>query len=103
MKRTPINKVSRRRRRRDANYPSSRKIIYRRAEGMCEANAIWACERYGHQVHHIAGRGGPDPHNPEGLLLVCAPCHAAIHANPQESYRRGWMKKRHSISGEEAQ
>ena len=94
MKRTRLRAVSARRRRRDANYPSSRKIIYRRSEGMCEAQAIWACERSGHQVHHIAGRGGRDPHNPANLLLVCAPCHAHIHHNPALSYERGWMVRR---------
>ena len=94
MKRSPIRRVSVRRRRRDAVYPSSRKQVYSRAEGMCEANAIWACERYGHQVHHIAGRGGRDPHRLENLLWVCSTCHDVIHAQPERSYERGWMVRR---------
>ena len=96
MRRSPVRRQSARRRRRDATYPAARKQVFSRAEGMCEAQAIWACERSGHQVHHIAGRGGRDPHNPEGLLLVCAPCHAYIHANPQLSYERGWLRRRNA-------
>ena len=94
MRRSPVRRQSARRRRRDAVYPAARKQVFSRAEGMCEAQAIWACERSGHQVHHIAGRGGRDPHNPANLLLVCAPCHAHIHHNPALSYERGWMVRR---------
>ena len=93
MRRTPVRQVSARRRRRDAGYPSSRRQVYERADGMCEARTP-VCVGGGHQVHHIAGRGGPEPHRPDNLKLCCAPCHEWIHANPEESYERGLMSRR---------
>lgn len=62
MRRTHLKAVSAKRRKRDAVYPSSRAAVYARADGLCEAAATIRCERDGHQVHHIAGRQGPDPH-----------------------------------------
>lgn len=98
MKRTP----SPRRRKRDANYPSSRHAVYERAGGLCEPHLDWWCERQGHLVHHIAGRSGPDPHrydddihSPDNNLLVCCRrCHDHIHRNPAWSYEHGWMRRR---------
>ena len=101
MKRTPLKRtgrispVSKRRRARDASYPSSRTAIYERAEGMCEARCTTSCAGDGHQVHHVAGRDGPDPHRLGSLLLVCAACHAVIHANPEWAYGAGLMVSRH--------
>ena len=93
-RRNHLRAVSARRRKRDAAYPSSRAAIYARAEGMCEAMATIRCERQGHQVHHIAGRQGPDPHRLDNLLLVCRHCHDFIHNQPELSYQRGWMVRR---------
>ena len=90
-----LKPVSDRRRKRDAGYPESRTAIYSRAEGMCEARCTIECAGGGHQVHHIAGRGGPDPHRLDNLLLCCAPCHDHIHANPERAYANGWMASRH--------
>ena len=87
--------VSAKRRKRDAVYPLSRRAIYERAEGMCEATVSFDCELGGYQVHHLAGRGGDDPHRLENLLLCCRPCHEWIHAHPAESYEQGFMVKRH--------
>jgi len=98
VKRTPLRPVSARRRRRDAAYPSSRREIYDRAGGMCEANVTIRCERNGWQVHHIAGRAGPDPHRLENLELVCAHCHRFIHDNPEWSYANGHMRKRNGAA-----
>ena len=98
MKRSGLRPQSARRRKRDAGYPSSRKAVYERAGGLCEVQANWRCERHGHQVHHIAGRQGPDPHNPDGLLLCCRPCHELIHAQPSLSYENGWMVRRNQTT-----
>ena len=93
-RKTPMRRVSKKMRKRDAAYPSSRTAIYERAEGMCEARCTTSCAGDGHQVHHIAGRGGPDPHRLGSLLLVCAACHAEIHANPEWAYEAGLMVSR---------
>jgi len=104
MKRTPlkrtgrINPVSKRRRARDAAYPSSRTAIYERAGGMCEARCSTWCAGGGHQVHHIAGRDGPDPHRLDNLELVCRPCHDFIHSNVEWAYANGHVRKRNGGS-----
>lgn len=93
--RARLKPVSAKRRKRDAVYPSSRRAVYERAEGMCEARFAGDCAGDGHQVHHLAGRGGPDPHRLDNLLLVCRACHELIHGWPEEAYRLGLMVKRH--------
>ena len=98
MRRSPVRRQSARRRRRDAGYPSSRTAVYERAGGLCEVRANWRCERHGHQVHHIAGRSGPDPHRLDNLLLACRPCHELIHAEPSASYENGWMVRRNGAT-----
>ena len=93
MRRTKINPVSARRRARDAGYPAARRAVYERADGTCAA-VTDGCLGAGTQVHHIAGRGGPDPHRLDNLQLVCPPCHEHIHANPAEAFAAGWMRSR---------
>jgi 5-methylcytosine-specific restriction endonuclease McrA len=90
------------RRKRDAVYQHSRRAIYERAQGMCEARCNVKCEISGWQVHHIAGREGSDPHRLENLLLVCASCHRFIHDQPAIAYRRGWMRRRNGATPEAA-
>lgn len=93
-RRTRLKPVSDRRRKRDVAYPSSRQAVYERADGMCEARYAGDCAGGGHQVHHLAGRVGKDPHRLSNLLLVCRACHEMIHAWPEEAYRLGLMVRR---------
>lgn len=100
MKRTEIPRqrdrmrpVSARRRKRDAFYPDARAQVWERAAGWCEV-ASEVCIADGQDVHHIAGRVGPDPHRLGNLLLACRPCHTRIHANPEWAYAHGWMASR---------
>jgi hypothetical protein len=68
--------------------------VWDRADGVCEADSP-GCLTVGQEVHHIAGRGGPDPHRLDNLLLVCRECHATIHDFPEWSMQRGYMVSRH--------
>lgn len=91
---------SERRRRRDAGYPAARQAAHNRAEGACEARVPDICDSHapldrGH-AHHLAGRGGPDPHRIDNLLWCCPSCHHWIHLHPAESYDRGWMRRRNT-------
>jgi hypothetical protein len=59
--------------------------------GRCEAPTD-ACTGRGEHVHHIQMRsqgGSDDEANP---LHVCQACHASIHAHPEISYERGWLR-----------
>lgn len=96
MKRTRIAPVSKKRRARDRGYPAQREAVYARARGMCEALVSDGCTLACEQVHHLAGRAGPDPHRLDNLLGVCAACHLWIGANPAESYERGLMVRRNT-------
>lgn len=46
------------------------------------------------EVHHLAGRGGPDPHRLENLIGLCGPCHARAHAEPEWARSVGLMRGR---------
>lgn len=93
MRRTRIGSVSRKRQARDKDYGQARADVYERAGGACEVlgpDCTGACE----QVHHKAGRGGPDPHRLDNLKACCGPCHATIHAYPEWAYARGHSVRR---------
>lgn len=94
MKRTPINAVSKRRRKRDAGYAVARLEVFERAHGLCEANVSASCTRRCEQVHHKAGRGGDDPHALGNLLGVCLPCHEWIERNRAAAYEAGLLIRR---------
>lgn len=96
MKRTRLRPVSSKRRKRDRNYPEARRLTFQRANGRCEVfidgvRCPLGCE----QVHHLAGRGGPDPHRLDNLLGVCRWHHDLIHANPEWARHYGLMVSRH--------
>lgn len=82
--------VSDRRRRRDAVYPERRNDVYERSGGICEHCGVRPCE----QVHHIEGRGGPDPHRLSNLIGLCAGCHEHAHRNPAWAREVGLMRSR---------
>ena len=84
--------VSDRRRRRDAVYPARRREVWERANGICEFCHMAAIT----DVHHIAGRGGPDPHRLDNLIGLDAECHRRAHAEPEWARSVGLMKSRHS-------
>ena len=92
MKRTRMKAVSDKRRKRDAVYPAARHTVWARSEGICEVCHAAPVE----QVHHIAGRGGVDPHRLANLLGVCAEDHARIHQNPEWARYKGYMASRHT-------
>jgi 5-methylcytosine-specific restriction endonuclease McrA len=90
-----VRAVSDRRRRRDAVYPARRLQVFERAEGMCEHCRAAGCE----QVHHIAGRGGVDPHRLSNLVGLCAGCHARAHGEPEWARQVGLMRSRTARMG----
>lgn len=78
MRRSRVNAVSSRRRKRDAVYPERREQVWFRSGGVCEC--CHAAEVT--DVHHRAGRGGEDPHRLENLVGLCRPCHERAHREP---------------------
>ena len=99
MKRTRIRPVSRKRQARDRHYQQARHDVYERAGGACEVLGP-DCTGAGQEVHHVAGRLGPDPHRLSNLKLCCSPCHKTVHSYPEWSYSRGHMVRRNGASNE---
>ena len=82
--------VSDRRRKRDAVYPQRREQVWERGNGMCEHCGMAAMG----EVHHRAGRGGPDPHRLSNLVGLCAECHRRAHLEPVWAREVGLMVSR---------
>ena len=82
--------VSDRRRRRDAVYPARREQVWERGNGMCEHCGMAAME----EVHHIAGRGGLDPHRLSNLVGLCGDDHRRAHREPEWARSVGLMRSR---------
>ena len=87
--------VSDKRRKRDAIYATRRQQVWERGNGMCEFCHMAAMT----DVHHIAGRVGPDPHRLDNLIGLCEPCHRRAHAEPEWARSVGLMRSRLGKSG----
>jgi 5-methylcytosine-specific restriction endonuclease McrA len=85
-----VKAVSDRRRKRDAVYPARRREVFERGGGVCE----WCGIDEMTDVHHIAGRGGPDPHRLDNLVGLDAECHRRVHAEPEWARSVGLMRSR---------
>ena len=74
-------------------------VVDARSGGRCECNGIDkpGCGRRAEIHHHIAGRGGDDPHRPTNLLALADECHRRIHASPRQSYKDGTMRSRLAV------
>ena len=74
-------------------------VVDARSGGRCECNGIDkpGCGRRAEIHHHIAGRGGDDPHRPTNLLHLTDECHRRIHAHPKQSYKDGTMRSRLAV------
>lgn len=82
--------VSDKRRKRDAVYGQRRQEVWERGDGVCEHCRSAAMG----SVHHVAGRGGPDPHRLENLKGLCDACHRRAHAEPEWARSVGLMRTR---------
>jgi hypothetical protein len=85
-----VRAVSDRRRKRDAVYPERREQVWERGNGMCEFCHMAAMT----DVHHLAGRGGPDPHRLDNLIGLDAECHRKAHAEPVWARQVGLSRSR---------
>jgi len=92
-----VNPVSDRRKQRDEILPARRAQVARRAGGRCE---FWTaqdgrCRSRMTDVHHLAGREGPDPHRLSNLVGLCRYHHEHIESHWRAwSYENGWLVRR---------
>jgi 5-methylcytosine-specific restriction endonuclease McrA len=73
-------------------YGARREQVWERGNGMCEHCHMAAMG----SVHHIAGRGGDDPHRLDNLVGLCEGCHRRAHGEPEWARSVGLMRTRHS-------
>lgn len=66
-------------------------VVSERCRGACEARCTVRCTGGAEQLHHRRMRSQGGGHTVANLLFVCHACHAWIHAQPGESYRRGLL------------
>jgi 5-methylcytosine-specific restriction endonuclease McrA len=85
-----VRPVSDKRRKRDAVYAQRRREVFDRGDGVCEHCRAATMG----SVHHIAGRGGPDPHRLDNLVGLCEPCHRRAHSEPEWARSAGLMRTR---------
>lgn len=90
-KRAPRNQL-----RTEGHWRSQQDAALVRARFRCE---FPGCVAPAEHVHHRAGRCGNDPHHLDNLMVLCRGHHDEIHANPERSYREGWMVKRLGVGG----
>ena len=70
-----------------------RLAVAMRSGGWCEAHTPSCApgRHEGTQAHHRLMRSQGGTHDPENGLWVCSPGHLYIHAQPAESYEKGWL------------
>ena len=92
-RRTPLRSRGRKVEREQPALAAMKLGVHLRSGGMCEVRTP-SCRvgpHEGSDVHHRLMRSQGGSHDPENGLLVCPPAHIYIHANPGESYQRGWL------------
>lgn len=92
MKRTPLRKLSGKRRKEVNLYLKARKI-YLEAHLICEA----CNEKPSDQIHHKKGRQGKLIHDVRYFMATDQECHAWIENNREASRRQGWLLDRLGI------
>jgi 5-methylcytosine-specific restriction endonuclease McrA len=70
-----------------------RPLVLARAGHMCEVR-LEGCEYAIAHIHHRLRRSQGGKNTMENLVGCCMECHARIHANPDWSYRMGWLNRR---------
>lgn len=89
----PVQKQGRPRKTPRPDLPDAREDCARRARWLCEVAGLvpHECPGRGTEAHHrrMRSQGGSD--DMDNLLWVCGPAHRWIHANPEQSYRAGWL------------
>ncbi len=96
MKRTPLNKESKTHRQRRLSYLKKKQIWLEQHPGCQFENelGVMCGKTWGVTNHHKKGRIGNNLLDDSTFMTVCLLHHLRIHANPHESYERGYMQKR---------
>lgn len=89
-------------RRNERVYRKVRAAVFRRSHGACEKCGVGIPDD-AFECHHrqMRSQGGQDEFvNCVALCGQYGKCHREIHANPERSYREGWLVKSHQEPSE---
>ncbi|MEM9752577.1 MAG: hypothetical protein AAF916_04250 [Planctomycetota bacterium] len=96
MRRTPLKRVSEKRRAQMYNRDRCKTIVRLRSKGQCELGIAGVCTGKAKDAHELLPRAqGGDPTDPANVRDVCRRCHDYAHANPEEAYAFGWLIRGH--------
>lgn len=74
-----------------------RRKLYKKAKAEYK-DVVKVCERCGTdkslELHHRKGRDGGLLWDKRYFCLLCSDCHRHVHANPEESYKEGYLLSR---------
>lgn len=72
----------------------AKRDVRSRSRGRCEARVPDVCTGRAEHAHHVLRRGQGGADELGNLLDCCRACHEWIHAHVDESYERGWLRRR---------
>ena len=91
MTRNGLRSMTTKRRARERQLANSRRVVLLRSGGQCEGRVADTCTGVGIHAHHRRMRSQGGSNEPENLAWLCLPCHAHVHANPEQSYELGLL------------
>lgn len=82
MRRTPLRRMSGKKRREIRERTKLKDVIQQRSGGMCEMR-LPGCTSFATEMHERLPRGrGGDPLDPSNVIHACAACHMWTHLHP---------------------
>lgn len=102
MKRSRLNPMSSKERRRKAAWPAVREQVMSDAGWRCQFDtATWnahpghhmddRCRWMAQHVHHMLRRSQCGPDTPDNLMALCDFHHRMIHDRPEQAYDAGYL------------
>lgn len=88
-----LSPVSKKQRRINAEFARARDIVRERAAFTCEMR-LDGCTFFATDVHHIAGRVGPNANDPSNLMAACRSCHRKVTDHEVPVYELGLSRRR---------
>lgn len=73
-----------------AELKAAKAVVRARSRGFCEIVHV-GCTGQAVHVHHKRRRSQGGTDDPENLLHLCRKGHDFVHANPEISFRKGWL------------
>lgn len=81
-------------------YRQTLAAVQTRSGGRCEFDtpACPAGWHHGEERHHVLPRSAGGGDEPGNVVWICSGAHRYVHAHPTESYERGWLRRRKTVT-----